>query len=198
MWLLPPPESNPCPSACACGSQSCRTRNTCPPLPAWAMGTYSARRCTLRSPGLHQACGLSWYPSSWRAPPPGSFHAAASWSPAHSSPGSGGKRMKWGPQGCQKWTASPEGRPKWGLGDVPDARDQRKLLAAIGDAVGVHSNLLELHQDLSIAPLPLAATGWVLTPWSTGLSLVASCCMASVNSARDFWRSTLVAFWRIA
>ena len=36
---------------------------------------------------------------------------------------------------------------------VPDiARDQRKLLAAIGDPVGVDSDLLKVHQDLSVAP----------------------------------------------
>ena len=44
---------------------------------------------------------------------------------------------------------------------VPDiARDQRKLLAAIGDPVGVDSDLLKVHQDLSVAPRFLAATSW--------------------------------------
>ena len=42
---------------------------------------------------------------------------------------------------------------------VPDnARDQRKLLAAIGDPVGVDSDLLKVHQDSSVAPRFLAAT----------------------------------------
>ena len=85
---------------------------------------------------------------------------------------------------------------------VPDiARDQRKLLATICDAVGVYRSLLKVHQCLSIAPLFLAATSWPRLGTGTLVHrlalIVASFCMAAVSSVRDFLRSTLVVFWSI-